>query len=62
MTFLQFWAALNAALAARGEPEALHSEAHDWYGSRPVVGVDERMVNRVINDRKPIDWSAMGVK
>jgi hypothetical protein len=27
-----------------------------------VVGVDERMVNRVINDRKPIDWSAMGVK
>lgn len=54
MTFLEWWNALNIALAARGEPEALWQEAHAWWEWRPVKFIDERLINRVINDRKPL--------
>jgi hypothetical protein len=53
MTFLQFWGALNVALAVRDEPEALFAEARAWFGWRPVVAVDARLINHVINDRRP---------
>jgi hypothetical protein len=52
--FLEFWRALNVALAIRGEPDALHGEARRWYDRRAVKTVDERLVNRVINERRPI--------
>lgn len=54
MTFIAFWAALNAALATRGEPEALYGEARAWYRERVVPAVDARMLNQVINARRPI--------
>lgn len=54
MTFLDWWKALNAELAARNEPEALHGEARDWFAWRYVKFIDERLVNRVINARKPL--------
>jgi hypothetical protein len=54
MTFMEFWRALNLALTARGEPEALWSEAREWYAWRPVKLVDTRLVNRVINARRPL--------
>lgn len=54
MTFLAFWRRLNFMLDYRGEPEALHDEARYWYDWRPVKHVDERLVNRVINARKPL--------
>ena len=52
--FLGFWRALNAALVVRGEPEALHGEARRWWDWRPVKFVDDRLVNRVVNERRPI--------
>ena len=54
MTFLDFWRALNVALAVRGEPEALWQEARSWWEWRPVKAVDERLINRVLNQRKPL--------
>jgi hypothetical protein len=54
MTFLTFWKALNAALAVRDEPEALHAEARRWYDWRPVKNIDERIVNRIVNERRPL--------
>lgn len=53
-TFIDWWNALNIALAARGEPEALWQEARAWWEWRPVKFIDERLINRVINDRKPL--------
>lgn len=61
MMFLDWWNVLNRELARRGEPEALHGEARDWYDSLPPAtcfGVEkkleERHVNRIINARKPL--------
>jgi hypothetical protein len=54
MQFLTFWEKLNVALAIRGEPEALYGEARAWYRERVVPAVDDRMVNQVINHRKPL--------
>jgi hypothetical protein len=54
ISFLQFWSQLNVALAIRGEPEARYGEARDWYASRVFPAVDERLVNRVINQRAPL--------
>lgn len=51
LTFIDWWKALNIALQARGEPDALWSEAYDWW--RPVKTIDERLINRVINSRNP---------
>jgi hypothetical protein len=31
MTFIEFWAAINAILKSRGLPEMLYGEARDWY-------------------------------
>lgn len=58
--FYTFWVNLNVALKARGEPETLYGEAAEWFNwtrrERPArVGhVDERLVNRVINARRPL--------
>jgi hypothetical protein len=54
LTYIDWWRDLNAALAVRGEPEALHGEARAWWEWRPVKFIDDRLINRVINDRKPI--------
>lgn len=53
LTFLDWWKALNIALQARGEPEMPWDEAYDWWW-RPVKMIDERLINRVINSRKPL--------
>jgi hypothetical protein len=52
MMLLDFWKKLNAALAVRGEPDALYGEARAWFESRAVSAVDERLVNQVVNARK----------
>lgn len=58
--FHTFWRKLNIAFTVRSEPEALYGEARDWYdwtrANRPArVGeVDESLVNRAINARKPL--------
>jgi hypothetical protein len=57
--FINWWRDLNVALVIRGEPEALYGEALQWARwtetNRPAMtAVDERLVNRVINERKPL--------
>ena len=52
--FLAFWGAVNVALACRGEVEMLHGEARQWWEWRPVKRVDDRLINRIINSRKPL--------
>jgi hypothetical protein len=54
MMFMQWWQALNVALAVRGEPEALWGEAHAWWQWRPIKFVDDRLVNKLINSRQPL--------
>lgn len=57
MDFMIWWEKLNVALVARGEPEAPYGEARQWYGERPnwknLEPSEERILNRVINWRKP---------
>lgn len=54
MSFLPWWKVFNAALAERGETPALWEEARGWWEWRAIKKVDERLINRVINARKPI--------
>jgi hypothetical protein len=53
MTFLAFWNKLNVRLAILGEPEALHAEARQWYDWRGIKRVEDRLLNRLLNARKP---------
>jgi len=54
-TFLIFWRKLNTAVTTRGEPQVLHGEAREWYGRADASKtVDDRLVNRLLNQRKPI--------
>ena len=41
--FFQFWHALNAELAERGEPEVPFGDAHDWFrvALDPTLTLDE---------------------
>ncbi len=55
--FIAWWRQLNAALECRGEPEALYGEARDafaLYPSRTVSPWEPRVLNRIVNARKPL--------
>ena len=54
MLFLEFWKRLNNELAYRGETEALYREARYWYDYRVVKYIDTRLINHVVNARKPL--------
>lgn len=51
--FATFWDALNMALVAAGQRRAAFSEARAWYEQRPIKFVDQRLVNRIVDDRRP---------
>jgi hypothetical protein len=56
MTFFDWWRKLNAALAARNEPDALYGEAKDWFTYRPnwhnLEPSEPRIINQIINSRR----------
>lgn len=58
MIFLDWWLKLNVALATHNQPEALYGEAKTWFSYRPnwrnLEPNEDRIINQVINARKPL--------
>jgi hypothetical protein len=54
VNFMEWWKLLNVALAIRDEPDSLYGEALLWFAPLPVKRLDDRLVNQIINSRKPL--------